>query len=126
MDKSSAKSICCLLAVAHNFCVLVANLVDEAIELKNGALFKGNGYEFSATEKTINNILDALETIWRDTLIWTERNPISFVVVLIFLLGFYAIHTIGRIEIQDMKQKYEEKRSAARARSVHTNIEGDA
>jgi hypothetical protein len=101
-------------------------VADTATESQNGARLKGNGYEFSATEKTINDILDALETIWRDGLIWTERNPILFVAVLIFLLGCYAIRTKGRIEIQDMKQKYEERRSAAGGRSVHTNIEGDA
>jgi hypothetical protein len=101
-------------------------VADTEIESKDGAYLKGNGYEFSTTEKTINRILDTHETIWRDGLIWTERNPGLFVFVLIFLLASSAIHTIGRIKIQAMKQEYEERRSAVRKRSVSRNIEGDA
>jgi hypothetical protein len=89
-------------------------VANTAIESKDGAHLKGNGYEISATDRTISRILDTVETIWRDSLIWTERNPISFVFVLIFLLTSIGIRTIGKIRIQAMKQEYEERRSAVR------------
>lgn len=77
------------------------------------------GAQIKATKKGVeatvsDQAIASAERMWLETLAWTERNPILFVVVLIILLIAFVVWIEHRRESRPMRRDYRNRRAATK------------
>ena len=75
-----------------------------------GLSYKGSGFEFGASDQSVTQLTQSAERMWSETLAWSSENPILCVIVGFFLLCAYAVKRWSNVEIQAMKDAYQDRR----------------
>ena len=76
----------------------------------SGVSLKAKNFEASASESTVDRLLDA----WGTTLAWAERNPHLWIALLCLLAFWMFLNYLRSRDSKAMTIEYKERRDAAR------------
>ena len=75
---------------------------------------KKDGAEVWLSDRSVETIINGISGMWESGLIWAERNPILFVIVVLALLVAFHLWMKQRTATRSMKIEYKATRKDAK------------